>query len=151
LQTCFQPPFYNSVIHNILVYYVYRLDLVLATTNAYYCASKEVFRRFIFCYGDLLKKLGMTQLPLEERAKAIIRFRKVLTKTLRWRCTIETPSSCSSRQILSAQCADGRVNKVTETLFEKHKTMEDYTKADVKTFENDIRSTGFYRNKAQYN
>ncbi|PIU41137.1 MAG: endonuclease III [Candidatus Omnitrophica bacterium CG07_land_8_20_14_0_80_42_15] len=51
--------------------------------------------------------------------------------------------------ILSAQCTDKRVNIVTESLFKKYKTERDYANADLKTFEKDIRSTGFYRNKAK--
>ncbi len=51
--------------------------------------------------------------------------------------------------ILSAQCTDKRVNKVTENLFKKYKTIDDFTKAEIKTFEGDIKSTGFYRNKAK--
>jgi endonuclease-3 len=51
--------------------------------------------------------------------------------------------------ILSAQCTDKRVNIVTSTLFKKYKTIKDYASADLKEFENDIKSTGFYRNKAK--
>lgn len=51
--------------------------------------------------------------------------------------------------ILSAQCTDVMVNKVTEKLFKKYKTLDDYVKADIKAFEQDIRSTGFYHNKAK--
>jgi len=51
--------------------------------------------------------------------------------------------------ILSAQCTDKRVNIVTSTLFKKYKTIKDYATADIKEFENDIKSTGFYRNKAK--
>lgn len=51
--------------------------------------------------------------------------------------------------ILSAQCTDKRVNIVTEKLFKKYKTLEDYVTANLKEFEQDIRSTGFYRNKAK--
>ena len=51
--------------------------------------------------------------------------------------------------ILSAQCTDKRVNIVTKTLFKKYKTPEDYADADIKEFEEDIKSTGFYRNKAK--
>ncbi len=51
--------------------------------------------------------------------------------------------------ILSAQCTDKRVNIVTKTLFKKYRNVQDYAKADRKTFENEIRSTGFYRNKAK--
>ena len=51
--------------------------------------------------------------------------------------------------ILSAQCTDKRVNIVTSTLFKKYKTIKDYATADLKEFEQDIKSTGFYRNKAK--
>jgi len=50
---------------------------------------------------------------------------------------------------LSAQCTDKRVNRVTEKLFKKYPTIESYSHADVKEFEKDIYSTGFYRNKAK--
>ncbi len=51
--------------------------------------------------------------------------------------------------ILAAQCTDERVNKVTETLFKKYKTAEDYANAKQEVFEQEIRSTGFYKNKAK--
>ncbi len=51
--------------------------------------------------------------------------------------------------ILSAQCTDKKVNEVTEKLFKKYKKLEDYVKAKQKEFEQDIRPTGFYRNKAK--
>lgn len=51
--------------------------------------------------------------------------------------------------ILSAQCTDERVNVVTKTLFKKYRSIEDYAGADLKELEQDIRSTGFYRNKAR--
>jgi len=51
--------------------------------------------------------------------------------------------------ILSAQCTDNRVNMVTQKLFKKYKTVKDYANADLKELEEDIRSTGFYRNKAK--
>ena len=50
---------------------------------------------------------------------------------------------------LSAQCTDKKVNEVTEKLFKKYKTLDDYVKADRHEFERDIHSTGFYRNKAK--
>ena len=50
--------------------------------------------------------------------------------------------------ILSAQCTDARVNMVTKDLFKKYKSVEDWADADLKEIESDIRSTGFFRNKA---
>lgn len=51
--------------------------------------------------------------------------------------------------ILSAQCTDVMVNKVTADLFKKYKSVSEYAHADQAVFEQDIRSTGFYRNKAK--
>jgi endonuclease-3 len=51
--------------------------------------------------------------------------------------------------ILSAQCTDVMVNKVTEKLFSKYKTLDDYVAADIGSFETDIKSTGFYHAKAK--
>ncbi|MCB4790326.1 MAG: endonuclease III [Elusimicrobia bacterium] len=51
--------------------------------------------------------------------------------------------------ILSAQCTDERVNIVTQALFKKYRKLDDYANADLKEFEQDIRSTGFYRHKAK--
>jgi endonuclease III len=51
--------------------------------------------------------------------------------------------------ILSAQCTDVRVNVVTKSLFTKYKTVDEYAAADLKQFEQEIHSTGFYHNKAK--
>lgn len=51
--------------------------------------------------------------------------------------------------ILSAQCTDSRVNMVTPALFLKYKTAADFAQADLHEFEEQIRSTGFYKNKAK--
>jgi endonuclease-3 len=51
--------------------------------------------------------------------------------------------------MLSAQTTDIRVNIVTQTLFKKYKTPQDYANADLKELEQDIHSTGFYHNKAK--
>jgi len=51
--------------------------------------------------------------------------------------------------ILSAQCTDERVNLVTKQLFRKYQSVEDFAKADLETLEEDIRPTGFFRNKAR--
>jgi len=50
---------------------------------------------------------------------------------------------------LSAQCTDERVNLVTRDLFQKYRNAEDYANASQEDLEQDIRSTGFYRNKAK--
>jgi endonuclease-3 len=52
--------------------------------------------------------------------------------------------------MLSAQCTDLKVNEVTKGLFQKYKSAEDFADADLRTFEKDIRSTGFYKVKARH-
>ncbi len=52
--------------------------------------------------------------------------------------------------ILSAQCTDERVNRVTSDLFRAYRTAEDYAEADRGELEERIRPTGFYRNKAKH-
>lgn len=51
--------------------------------------------------------------------------------------------------ILSAQCTDKRVNIVTENLFKKYPSVADFARADVSELEQNIKTTGFYRNKAK--
>ena len=51
--------------------------------------------------------------------------------------------------ILSAQCTDARVNIVTKDLFQKYQSVKAFADADLKELEQDIRSTGFYHNKAK--
>ena len=50
---------------------------------------------------------------------------------------------------LSAQCTDARVNIVTEKLFQRYKTVDDYADADILELQEYIRSAGFYKNKAK--
>lgn len=51
--------------------------------------------------------------------------------------------------VLSAQCTDERVNRVTKDLFKKYKTFKDYLDVPAEQLEEDIRSTGFYKNKTK--
>ncbi len=51
--------------------------------------------------------------------------------------------------ILSAQCTDKKVNEVTEPLFKKYPTLEDYLRAMPEEFERDIHATGFFRSKTK--
>ena len=73
---------------------------------------------------------------------------------------VEYPGACCSLEFekpyelliatqLAAQCTDARVNIVTETLFKKYTSVEDFANANQEELEQDIRSTGFYRNKAK--
>lgn len=51
--------------------------------------------------------------------------------------------------LLSAQCTDNLVNRVTGSLFQKYKTPEDFLSVELSELENDIRSIGLFRNKAK--
>ncbi|QDX92651.1 endonuclease III [Brevibacterium sp. JNUCC-42] len=52
--------------------------------------------------------------------------------------------------LLSAQCTDKKVNQVTEHLFQKYKTPEDYLKVSLEELQEDIRQIGLYKNKAKH-
>jgi endonuclease-3 len=60
-----------------------------------------------------------------------------------------TPLELAIATILSAQCTDRRVNEVTGQLFKKYRTVEDFASADPEVFEEEIRPTGFFRNKTR--
>ena len=63
--------------------------------------------------------------------------------------TFRTPLELLVATILSAQCTDVRVNKVTPTLFQQFRTAQDYADAPIELLEEFIRMTGFFRNKAK--
>jgi len=67
------------------------------------------------------------------------------------RCSLNftNPLELLIATILSAQCTDERVNIVTADLFRKYRSSDDYVKVSREELERDIRSTGFYRNKAR--
>ena len=67
------------------------------------------------------------------------------------RCSLNhsTPLELLVATILSAQCTDERVNLVTAELFRKYRRSEDYYGVEQTELEQDIRSTGFFRNKAK--
>ncbi len=60
-----------------------------------------------------------------------------------------TPLQLLVATILSAQCTDQRVNQVTRTLFQKYRTAPDFAQADPAVLMEEIRPTGFFRNKAR--
>jgi endonuclease-3 len=62
----------------------------------------------------------------------------------------ETPLDLLVATILSAQSTDERVNLVTADLFPKYRSAEDYAEADPESFEEEIRSTGFFRQKTKH-
>jgi len=85
----------------------------------------------------------------DKRTAEIIKRLKKLYPGAKIALNFGSPLEILVATILSAQCTDKQVNKVTQVLFKKYKTVRDYAKADIKKFELDIKSTGFYRNKAK--
>jgi len=61
----------------------------------------------------------------------------------------ENPFELVIAVALSAQCTDQLVNKVTDSLFKKYKTPEDYLAVPLEELEQDVKSIGLYRNKAK--
>jgi len=61
----------------------------------------------------------------------------------------ETPEQLLVATILAAQCTDERVNKVTKTLFVKYPSPQAFAEADIAELEEDLKPTGFYRQKAK--
>ncbi len=86
--------------------------------------------------------------PAEERIRPII---AKLRARYDAKCALvhDNPLELLVATILSAQCTDERVNMVTPELFERYRTAEDYANADPERFGEEIKSTGFYRNKTR--
>lgn len=83
-----------------------------------------------------------------QRAKKILPILEKLYPDAKTALNFKNPLELLIATILSAQCTDVRVNIVTKDLFKKYKSAADWAKADLKKIESDIKSTGFYHNKA---
>ena len=89
------------------------------------------------------------QEDLKKRAKEII---KILSKKIpdsRIALRFSNPLELLIATILSAQCTDVKVNQVTVDLFKKYRSVKDYAESNLAKLEEEIRPTGFYRNKAK--
>ncbi len=86
---------------------------------------------------------------MEERVKKILDLLDEKYGIIKCYLNYENTVQLLVATILSARCTDDMVNKVTESLFKKYKTAEDFANADINVFEQEIRSTGFYKNKAK--
>ncbi len=95
----------------------------------------------------------MTRIKAAEKGTArvrdIIRLLRRYYPQARTALEFRTPFEILVATILAAQCTDERVNKVTPGLFRKYPAPADFARADRAELEQDIRSTGFFRNKAK--
>ena len=95
------------------------------------------------------KSLGLlTENSPGERVKKIWQILKKSYPNAKIALNFKNPLQLLISTILSAQCTDVRVNMVTKDLFKKYQSPADWAKADLEQIESDIKSTGFFRNKA---
>ena len=87
--------------------------------------------------------------PARMRIKPIIRLLRKRYPQVRTALEFANPLQILVATILAAQCTDERVNKVTPGLFAKYPTAAAFAAADREELENEVRSTGFFRNKAK--
>lgn len=85
----------------------------------------------------------------DEKVTKIINFLKTTYPNSTTALKSENPFQLLIATILSAQCTDERVNKVTPSLFKRYKSPFDFANANIKELEEYIKSTGFYHNKAK--
>lgn len=85
----------------------------------------------------------------EQRIKKILPILKKKYPNARTELDYRTPLQLLVSTVLSAQCTDVRVNIVTKDLFKKYKSAKDFAKSDLSELEQDIKPTGFFRNKAK--
>jgi endonuclease-3 len=91
----------------------------------------------------------MSKHPNRERVKEIIKLLKQEYPGAKIALEYSNPLELLVAVILSAQCTDKRVNEVTRTLFKKYKEPADYAYVPLEELEQDIKPTGFYKNKAK--
>jgi endonuclease-3 len=89
------------------------------------------------------------EMDKKEVMAEIIRKLKKEYPVLKSALNFSSPFELLAATILSAQTTDVHVNKVTETLFNKYKNVNDFANTDPATLENDVSSVNFYRNKAR--
>jgi endonuclease-3 len=93
---------------------------------------------------------GLTRTsPLKERAPEVIRLLKQEYPGAKVALRFSNPLECLVAVVLSAQCTDERVNQVTETLFKKYRTPEDYLRVPESELATDIKPTGFFNQKTR--
>ena len=85
----------------------------------------------------------------KQRAEKVIEILKQVYPNPKCSLIYSTPLEMLIATQLSAQCTDARVNIVTKDLFRKYKNVHDFANADYDELQQDIKSAGFYKNKAK--
>lgn len=83
------------------------------------------------------------------RAKKLVAYLKKAYPAPKTELHYDTPFQLVVAVMLSAQCTDKAVNKVTDRIFKKYRTPKDFANADLKTLTKEISSLSFFRNKAK--
>jgi len=91
----------------------------------------------------------MAQKIAKSRIKKILEILRTTYPGVKTALAHRNPLELLIATILSAQCTDERVNRVTKTLFQKLRTAKDFVGVSLSDLEEMIRPTGFYRNKAK--
>lgn len=86
----------------------------------------------------------------KKRAQRIVAYLKKTYPTPETELNFKTPFQLVAAVMLSAQTTDKQVNKVTETLWKKYKTVSDFANANYAVFDKEISSVSFHRNKAKH-
>ena len=87
--------------------------------------------------------------PLEERAPEVIRILKETYPDAKMALRCSTPLECLIAVMLSAQSTDKKVNEVTEPLFEKYRTAEDWLRVPEEQLRQELKPTGFFNQKTR--
>ena len=85
----------------------------------------------------------------EARARKLVAYLKKAYPDPKTELHYQTPFQLVVAVMLSAQCTDKKVNEVTDVLYKKYKSVDDFADADLATFTKEISSVTFYRNKAK--
>lgn len=104
---------------------------------------------FVKLINISMKKFPKNKKSQKERMRKVLDIFSALYPNVTIQLNFTTPHELLVATMLSAQCTDARVNKVTKDLFKKYIIPEDFLKVDQEELELDIFSTGFYKAKAK--
>lgn len=99
---------------------------------------------------DITNPMILRESPVEKKRRSAVILRRLQKAYPNAKIALHygNPMQLLAAVIMSAQCTDKKVNEVTAKLFKKYRTVDDFAKADPRAFAEEIRATGFYRQKA---